>query len=558
MQLAIGDIGENMFGDEVVLSYTSALLFILLLLQGITKRRIYTASFSMLDMAIMLYVAYCVSHVVIIGSDFIDASDICKWGAALAVYVFVRGLSNKRIVLYVLILSGVVEAITAIMQQTGWIASEHLRFDVVGHLGNPGPLGGYLGICLVMSSCLLWKVFKDGKRGLVVLGISIVIILTVGIILADSRAAVVGVLGGILFLLPLRCFRLLLRWKKRTVCLGILIVIVVGILFYQYRPQSADARLLVGKVAIGMVKDSPLLGHGIGAFKWKYMLYQAHYFERHDNENEKMVADNVGHAYNEFLHLAVEIGIVGLLITLFILGSVYIKGIMNTDFDTQVAKAGLLVWIVFSMFSYPVDVFPLLFLLPLLLGCLQQNTYMLVVPFHYFYTAFSVVLLLFAVWTFRQGIFYQETSRQLSGLSWKKSTPTLEFMDSHYLRLKSNVKFSLFYHHWLSKCASGDVATSRMKEILPTSESYCWLGDYYCRIGYYKEAEAVYQKASLMVPTRFRPRYKLWKLYREMNDSVNATKMAQQLLSQQLKVENSFTINAKWEIQMYLDDISIE
>lgn len=557
MQLAIGDIGEKMFGDEVVLSYTSALLFILLLLQRITKRKIYTFSFSILDMAIMLYVVYCVSHVAVIGYDFIDASDICKWSAALAVYVFVRGLSNKRIVLYVLILSGVVEAITAIMQQTGWIASEHLRFDVAGHLGNPGPLGGYLGICLVMSSCLLWKVFKDGKRGFVVLGISIVIILTVGIILADSRAAVVGVLGGILFLFPLRRFRFLLKWKKATACLGILIVIVAVSLFYQYRPQSADARLLVGKVAIGMVTDSPLLGHGVGAFKWKYMLYQAHYFERHDNENEKMVADNVGHAYNEFLHLTVEIGIVGLLIALFILGSVYIKGIMNTGFDTQVAKAGLLVWLVFSMFSYPVDVFPLLFLLPLLLGCLQQNTNMLVVPLRCFYMVSFMVILLFAVWAFRQGIFYQEASRQLSGLSWK-NTPTLEFIDSHYLRLKSNVKFNMFYHRWLSKCASGDVATSRMKEILPTSESYCWLGDYYCRIGYYEEAEVVYQKASLMVPTRFRPRYKLWKLYREMNDSVNATRMAQQLLSQQLKVENSFTINAKLEVQMYLDDTFIE
>lgn len=550
MQLAISNTGEGLFDDEIMLSRILVLLLFMLLLQRIIKKRSFTMSFSMLDIAITLYIIYCVSHIAIIGYGFINTSDICKWGTVLAIYVFVRGLSNKSSIFYLLVLSGVSESITAIMQKLGWIASAHMRFDVTGHLGNPGPLGGYLGICLVVSGFLLQKTLRNGKKGLVILGTGAIALLSIGIFLADSRAAAVGVLGGILFLFPLRYFRLLLKWKYW----GILLVMTIGILLYRYRPHSADARLLVWKVAIEMVEDSPLFGHGIGGFERKYMLYQAHYFENHDNENEKMIADNVGYAYNEFLHLTVEIGIAGLLIVVLILGCVYIKDTMNTDFNTPIAKGGLFVWFIFSMFSYPVDVFPLLFLLPLLLGCIQQQTYIFAIPFRCFHMVFFIVLLFFAVWAFHQGIFYKEASRQLSSLSWEKNTSTLKFIDSHYSRLKSNVKFNMIYHRWLSKCTSGGIVMSRMKEILPTSESYCWLGDYYCRIGYYEEAEDVYQKASLMVPTRFRPNYKLWKLYREINDSINATKMARQLLSQKLKVENSFTINAKFEIQMYLDD----
>jgi hypothetical protein len=55
-----------------------------------------------------------------------------------------------------------------------------------------------------------------------------------------------------------------------------------------------------------------------------------------------------------------------------------------------------------------------------------------------------------------------------------------------------------------------------------------------------------------MVPTRLRPQYKLWRLYLEKGDTVKAVWTARQALHQPLKVENSFTINAKSELNDYL------
>lgn len=55
-----------------------------------------------------------------------------------------------------------------------------------------------------------------------------------------------------------------------------------------------------------------------------------------------------------------------------------------------------------------------------------------------------------------------------------------------------------------------------------------------------------------MVPTRLMPNYKLWRLYEERGDSMEALLMAKTILSQPVKVTNSFTINAKREAEEFI------
>ena len=87
------------------------------------------------------------------------------------------------------------------------------------------------------------------------------------------------------------------------------------------------------------------------------MLYQAAYFDENGTEHERLVADNVACAFNELLHLAVETGVVGCMFLLFIAVMIWKYG------KDRKVKGGLLVWGIFSLFSYPVSVFPLLLLL---------------------------------------------------------------------------------------------------------------------------------------------------------------------------------------------------
>lgn len=49
-------------------------------------------------------------------------------------------------------------------------------------------------------------------------------------------------------------------------------------------------------------------------FQAKYMDYQAKYFERNPNSEFINLADNVKYPFNEFIKIAVEFGLVGLIL----------------------------------------------------------------------------------------------------------------------------------------------------------------------------------------------------------------------------------------------------
>lgn len=65
------------------------------------------------------------------------------------------------------------------------------------------------------------------------------------------------------------------------------------------------------------------------------------------------VADNVTYPYNELLHIAVETGMCGLVLFLLVVSPFVFS-------DERTLKAALAAWLIFAMFSYPVNVVPLM------------------------------------------------------------------------------------------------------------------------------------------------------------------------------------------------------
>lgn len=539
-----------LFNWEMTFSFTLALLSAVLFLYAMKLKKGDVISITILDASIALYVLYNVIHIFAKGSVYIDNADICKWGSVIGIYLIVRNLQNKKIVFYTLVLSGVEEAITAIAQKLYLLESNHVRFDVTGHLGNPGPLGGYLAVCLLIAIYLLWEKRQNKKLWMTIGLVSAILLMAIGIILTDSRAAVLGVLLGCMWLPPI--YRFLFRYYcKVVVVISLFLIFSVGTLFYLYRPQSADARLLIWKISSEMIADNLWFGHGIGSFSKHYMFYQASYFEHTDNEAHIMVADNAAYAYNELIHLSVETGIVGLLFALGIIGIVYKKNHCS-DLNHQIAKVGITVWLLFSMFSYSTDVFPLLLLLPLLLACL--NSKVIIINKCNYLKIFLLLIFCATIgcWGFYQGYFYKKCSEELASLFEMDNSSALMFAETHYSQLKCNIKYNMIYVGWLARHSVEQKDMSKIEKIVPGSETYCYLGDYYCRIGMNKLAEKSYRTASFMVPTRMRPNYKLWHMYLESGDTINANSMARRILVQPLKVENSFTVNAKSEVRDYL------
>ena len=75
----------------------------------------------------------------------------------------------------------------------------------------------------------------------------------------------------------------------------------------------AFVRVLTWKSSLLMISDAPVFGHGIGSFAANYMPYQARYLEDHPG-NFSLIADNNLIAFNEFIHLTCEQGMIGLLL----------------------------------------------------------------------------------------------------------------------------------------------------------------------------------------------------------------------------------------------------
>lgn len=80
---------------------------------------------------------------------------------------------------------------------------------------------------------------------------------------------------------------------------------------------SIKSRFLIWNTTFDMIKDSPILGIGLGAFELNYLKYQAGFLESHPeyiNVNVK-----AGEAHNEYLQMGAELGVIGLIFFLLII-----------------------------------------------------------------------------------------------------------------------------------------------------------------------------------------------------------------------------------------------
>ena len=122
---------------------------------------------------------------------------------------------------------------------------------------------------------------------------------------------------------------------------------------YQWKKDSADGRLLIWECTWEMIKDKPIIGHGIGAFEAHYMDYQADYFRKYQDSEFAMLADNVKHPFNEFLSVGVQFGALGWILLIILCVFLFYCYKRRPSPEGYTALLVLLSVAVFSMFSYP-------------------------------------------------------------------------------------------------------------------------------------------------------------------------------------------------------------
>jgi O-antigen ligase len=489
-------------------------------------------------------------------------------------YVTVRIVSEqprlRQLLLNVTLVIVLVEAIWGMLQLYGITRSYHNIFPIIGSLFNPGPYSGFLiiGIPLALGWILSVKISLWER----ILGA--VTLIAAGLVLPAtmSRAAWLAVVSGC-FPVAYYSFRRrsygikgskLYRWLQQKGHWNLIIPMVVIIALssaaglYLIKRNSADGRLFLWRVCMNMIEEHPLSGSGYGSFAAVYGPAQADYFSSgKGNEKQEMVADSPEYAFNEFIQVAVELGLTGVLLFFMIIISIFRRPDDKTETSGEDAgllfKASLLALLTFSAFSYPFTVLPLsimfvfvlalaasfskpvmasrwlyLFILPLCAGCTFYGSGQVLSKYD-----------IYKKWRTVQ-------TRYNSG----RHKEIMEDYRKLYPIMNHNKQF--LYEHARNLAITGEYAESNRifeQYLLYGSDpmAYNCMGNNYKGLKQYALAASFYQKAAATVPNRYHPLSLLLRLYQETGEIEKMIETAGLIRTKPAKVPSKGIDNIKHE-----------
>jgi len=126
-----------------------------------------------------------------------------------------------------------------------------------------------------------------------------------------------------------------------------------------------------------MARDHPIIGQGVGTYKYHYLWYQGKFFENPANQRKlKLASQQVREAHNEYVQILTEMGMVGLVFLLWLLFAFFREWYRNlreknneNHYFTRIGFAmGVLVILVHATVSFPLHIVPNGILLFLLMG----------------------------------------------------------------------------------------------------------------------------------------------------------------------------------------------
>ena len=280
-----------------------------------------------LALAIGAYLAVCVLSIAVSDFPMLSLHGIRKWARALlSCMLIVEIATQPRVVgrgLKVLAWSSFCVAIVALVQE---VLDALLRKEIIhGILGehpahafgrmtgpyeNPIDLATYL---MVLIPVLLG--FLTGCRGWRRLGVwALLLTLTVCLARTEAFGAWLGLgIGGLVLV---GCGTVATRRR------GLILLLVGGFLGLAFLQSTGRVREIVSpseigktdrwvmwQAALGMIRDRPILGHGVNTFMANYLRYRV------GGERQPR------YAHNCFLQVAAETGILGLATFLWLLGA---------------------------------------------------------------------------------------------------------------------------------------------------------------------------------------------------------------------------------------------
>lgn len=340
---------------------------------------------STLNFPILSFISICILSLIWSDSFFVSLKELPLFLAGpLLYFVITNNISNERQInriLNLLLIVGSLFGIYGIFQYNGidfsfWIRNIG-RQQVFGLFGNVNFFAEYLIVPLPIAVSLFFTTQNKLKKILLLIGI---IVMGASLTATFTRGSYLGFGVSLIFMSFLFLIfqgKNFIKKNRKIFIIILTVVIIITFLFIiptplnkpgtaiekiksrisisqLFQSYSIKRRIATWKFTVLMIKDHPLLGSGIGTYKYNTLKYQAEFFKQGENRSlyPHGFADK---AHNEYLQLWAEIGIVGLGIFIWLIISYFSCGIKILRKIKDEYKQGIIIGLMGSVVAVLID-----------------------------------------------------------------------------------------------------------------------------------------------------------------------------------------------------------
>ena len=536
-----------------------------------------TRSINVLDCLLLLFVAFIaiINKTVSIDVAYKVIILILAYSASRILFSAFPLLAN-RVILLGLIIACSYELFLGMAQLSGHSFSNHYLYLLTGSFDNPGPYGGFMAVCLSLVGIYILDDEKENKHKTLlrrihswILYLFIIAILCI-LPLTRSRSAILAFVCS-------AAIYYIISFKNRPYYRKVLIISAFVSAFlcvgaYFYKKPSADGRFFINRICLNSIIQNDCSGAGLGHFGGAYGKAQALYFEkrrsRNDNgtfewrqikENERLTADCPDRAFNEFMQIGVENGLIMMILFAFMI----VLAILKSLKASTIWGYGLIAFSIFALFSYPLHIIQFQIILTILLAASASSQSSVKASFF-----FAPIITLASILIIKQ----MPEVKQMKNAEkeWRKVERWYLHENYEYVAMnleplfsymKGDYRYLFAYGQSLNKIGEYEKSDSILKmgtEI--SSDPMFWnvMGNNSLAMGRYREAEERYKHAFYMVPNRLYPLNLLAKLYYAEGDTARFLDMADKVETFIPKVESTSTAQLRDEIRLLKTDILLK
>lgn len=486
-----------------------------------------------------------------------------------------KGSGAITSIVNIILVIGIVQVIWGILQLLNFTENLQKEFTIGAAFGNPGQYTNFLILVFAFAAALvLFSKVKAVRMLAIITSLGILVILP----FTQARASWVAGLAVIVYLIDAKYgFARKMKQKISPVLrVGALVLVflvagLASVWLYNLKKDSSSGRLFIWKTSWEMIKDKPIFGFGFDRYASAHNDYQAAYFMAHPDDKESAaVADGVNYAFNEFVQVTVEVGVIGLLlfVALFVIGlrvkfsAAYDKGAYYPYF--LAAKGLLIAFIILSLFSYPVHTVATYSLLVFALAILARLGDNKLFAFKMSPSQFKFLAVLgivsFSIFMLLQ---YNRKQAEHKWLEAFKLMRMNKYNEAYRMyqeidgKLDYNQFFIFNYGAELTLMKRYEESINELKKVecrLNDSDFYTYLANGYENMGDFKKAEECYQKSAAIMPLKFFPKYRLVQLYLQTGRKEEALKLATIILNMPVKVPSQIVDSIIAEMRQLVEN----